>query len=126
MTDGQKEPWVRFGGRLRTLRSAKGIGLRELARQVGMSPTYLSKIETGQAAPPVEEKVFKLAEVLEENQDDLLALAGRVAADLQDIIRSRPSAMADLLLVASDLSDEKLGELIRWGKRRRPRQRQGE
>ncbi|MBK6918537.1 MAG: helix-turn-helix transcriptional regulator [Deltaproteobacteria bacterium] len=36
----------RFGERIRRLRTEQKLGLREFATKVGISPTYLSRIET--------------------------------------------------------------------------------
>lgn len=41
----------RIGAKVRTLRSAKGLGLAQLAAHTGMSAGMLSKIETGQIVP---------------------------------------------------------------------------
>jgi len=38
-------------GRLRELREGKGLALEVLARTVGISPSYLSMIETGERQP---------------------------------------------------------------------------
>jgi transcriptional regulator with XRE-family HTH domain len=40
-----------LGARLRELRLAKGLTLRELARQVGKSESYLSRLENGKLNP---------------------------------------------------------------------------
>ena len=48
-----------FGVRLAHLRAAKGLGLRELARLAGISPTAVVKIEAGSV--PGWETVRKLA-----------------------------------------------------------------
>jgi transcriptional regulator with XRE-family HTH domain len=58
-----------------------------MAKKIGVSPTYLSKIERDEFPPPAEDKVKKMAEILGRDQDELLALAGRVASDLTEIIR---------------------------------------
>src|SRR5262249_11047725 len=84
-----------FGGFVRREREAKEIGLREMAKMIGVSPTYLSKIERDEFPPPAEDKVRKIAEIIGRDPDELLALAGRVASDLTDIIRQRPREMAD-------------------------------
>lgn len=42
-----------LGPRLRALRLAKGIGLRELARRLELSPSSISQIETGKMQPSV-------------------------------------------------------------------------
>ena len=87
------------------------MGLRELARMVPISPTYLSKLERGQASPPREEKVRKIAEILACDPDELLAKAGRVSTDLAAIIRRRPVAIAALLRIAKGLSDGDLDRI---------------
>jgi transcriptional regulator with XRE-family HTH domain len=43
----------RLGGNIKTLRTIKGLKLRELAARVGRSESLLSKIETGAALPSV-------------------------------------------------------------------------
>ena len=43
---------VHFGQYIRELRTDKGITLREFARQLDVSPTYISQIEQGNFGPP--------------------------------------------------------------------------
>jgi transcriptional regulator with XRE-family HTH domain len=83
------EPNQTLGPFLRRERMAKKIGLREMARKIDMSPTYLSMIERGEYAPPAEEKVREIAKLIGCDEDELLALAGRVPSDLRDIIKER-------------------------------------
>jgi transcriptional regulator with XRE-family HTH domain len=42
-----------IGARLRQAREEKGIGLRELARRISVSPAMLSQIETGKSEPSI-------------------------------------------------------------------------
>jgi transcriptional regulator with XRE-family HTH domain len=42
-----------LGPRLRAIRIARGIGLRELARRLALSPSSISQIETGKIGPSV-------------------------------------------------------------------------
>src|SRR5439155_15759045 len=42
-----------LGPRLRAIRLARGLGLRELARRLGLSPSSISQIETGKIRPSV-------------------------------------------------------------------------
>jgi transcriptional regulator with XRE-family HTH domain len=107
----------RFGATIRRLRLAKDYTLRQFAQQVGVSPTYLSLVEQGQVKPPVEERVRKMAELLDEDPDPLLALAGRVADDLSKIVRKNPKETADLLRRVKDLSPEDIEKLIRHAER---------
>jgi len=100
-----------FGGTVRRLREARKISLRKFAQRVGMSPTYLSKIERSDFKPPNEEKVKAIAKALGQDTDELLALAGRVSSDLKDIIQRRPRRMAAFLRTVNGLSDEAVRRL---------------
>ena len=71
-------------------REAKEIGLREMAKMIGVSPTYLSKVERDEFPPPAEDKVKAIAKIIECDADDLLARAGRVSSDISDIIKRHP------------------------------------
>src|SRR6516225_3232818 len=102
-----------FGALVRREREAKEIGLREMAKKIGVSPTYLSKIERGDFDPPAEDKVRKIAEIIGRDADELLALAGRVASDLTEIIRQRPREMADFLRTAKGIAKEDIARIVR-------------
>ena len=103
----------KFGAFVRREREAKEIGLREMAKKIGVSPTYLSKVERDEFPPPAEDKVRKIAAIIGHDADELLALAGRVASDLTDIIRERPREMADFLRAAKGLTAEDMARLAR-------------
>src|SRR5262249_61267020 len=90
-----------FGPLVRREREAKQIGLREMAKMIDVSPTYLSKVERDEFPPPTEDKVRKIAEIIGHDADELLALAGRVASARTGIIRERPPQMADFLRAAT-------------------------
>jgi transcriptional regulator with XRE-family HTH domain len=45
---------VQIGGRLRDLRGARELSLRQLARLIGTSPSLLSQIENGKVTPSVD------------------------------------------------------------------------
>jgi transcriptional regulator with XRE-family HTH domain len=107
---GRKE---KFGTFIRREREAKEIGLRAMARTIGVSPTYLSKVERDEFAPPAEDKVKKIAEVLDLDADELLALADRVSSDLSDIIKQQPREMAALLRTTKGLTPDDLVQLAR-------------
>jgi len=98
-----------FGSYVRKLREAKKVvdprfSLRKFAQAVGISPTYLSKVEKGEFAPPAPERIKKMAELLEINADELLALANKLDPDLSEIIRDQPKAMADFLRTAREMN----------------------
>ncbi len=103
MTAGNKV----FGQVIRKRREEKKkkdprFSLRQFAQAVGISATYLSKVETGEFPPPSAENIKRMAELLEINADELLALAGKVDPDLPEIIREQPKAVADFLRTAQE------------------------
>ncbi len=116
----------RFGHRIRELREAKKrddrrFSLRKFAEAVGISATFLSKIETGEFAPPAPERIKKMAQLLEVDADELLALANKVDPDLSDIIKDQPKAMADFLRTVREknLTEEDLRKLTEQLRRRK-------
>jgi HTH-type transcriptional regulator, competence development regulator len=102
-----------FGATVRQLREAKRIGLRQFARMIGVSATYLSKIERQELPAPAEDRVKEIARRLEQDPDELLALAGKVASDLNEIIRRHPREMASFLRTARGLSSQELERLTK-------------
>ncbi|HEX3999762.1 MAG TPA: helix-turn-helix transcriptional regulator [Pirellulales bacterium] len=99
-----------FGDVLREKRMAKKISLRKFAQVVGVSPTYLSQVEQNNVQPPTADRVQRMAEVLGENVDDWIALAGRVAEDLPAIIHEKKE-VPDLLRAVSGLTADQLRKL---------------
>lgn len=95
-----------FGETIRQLRMVKDITLRDFARRMDVSPTYVSQVEQDKIAPPTQERVAKMAELLDENPDDLMALAGRLPQDLPRIIQKHPREMAAFLRTANGLTAE--------------------
>jgi transcriptional regulator with XRE-family HTH domain len=98
----------KFGRHVRALRADRAVGLRQFARDVGISPTYLSKIERGEFPPPAEDKVVAIADALGQDRDELLALAGRVAADLESVILRHPKELAAFLRSIHALTAEEI------------------
>jgi HTH-type transcriptional regulator, competence development regulator len=90
-----------------------GFSVRKVALRIGVEPSYLSKVERGETPPPSEAKIRLLAEELGEDPDVLLALAGKVSADLQSIIRKRPHLFAQLIRELKDMPDHAVLRLVR-------------
>lgn len=106
-------PRISFGRTVREKRVERQIGLREFAKQIGVSPTYLSKVERGEFAPPAEDKVVRIAQLLELDRDALLALAGKVASDVQGIIRRHPVETASFLRSTQGWTAERLAAFVK-------------
>jgi transcriptional regulator with XRE-family HTH domain len=103
----------KFGAFIRREREAKEIGLREMAKKIGVSPTYLSKIERDEFPPPAEDKVKAIAGILGRDADDLLARAGRVSSDISDIIKRRPVELTALLRTTKNMTANEIIQLAR-------------
>jgi HTH-type transcriptional regulator, competence development regulator len=89
------------------------FSLRRVAERVGVEPSYLSKVERGVAAAPSEDTLRRLAGELDLDADVVLALGGKVSADLQDAIRRRPRLFARLIRELRDLPDHAVLRLVR-------------
>ena len=72
----------KFGAFVRRHREAKEIGLREMAKIIGVSPTYLSKVERDEFPAPAEDKVKAIAKIIDCDADYLMARAGRLSSDI--------------------------------------------
>ena len=59
-----------IGTRLRAVREARGIGLREAARQLDVSASFLSQLETGKSQPSVS-TLYSLTRLLDVSIDQL-------------------------------------------------------
>ena len=106
-----------FGEYIREHREAlksqdRRFSVRQVAQRI-VEPAYLSKIERGDVAPPSEAKIRALAEELGEDPDVLLAMAGKVSSDLQEIIRKRPQLFADLIRQLKSAPDHALLRIAR-------------
>lgn len=91
-----------FGAYIREARERlrkrdRHFSLRQVAQRIHVQPAYLSQVERGNVAPPSEATIRRLARDLGEDSDVLLALAGKVSDDLQEVIRRRPAVFAELL-----------------------------
>ena len=92
----------KFGSYIRKCREKLREGdarysLRQVAGRIKVEPSYLSKVERGDEAPPSEPTIRRLAEDFSEDPDVLLGLAGKVSEDLQVVIRKRPKLFAELI-----------------------------
>ena len=107
-----------FGEHIRTVREKRqrddrAFSLRMVACRTGVQPAYLSQVEFEQTPPPSEQTIRRLATDLDEDADVLLALAGKLSRDLQEIVLRRPRLMADLLRELDDAPDDVLTRITR-------------
>jgi transcriptional regulator with XRE-family HTH domain len=107
-----------FGSFVRRCREAlretdPTFSVRQLAQRVGVEPSYLSKVERDEEAPPSEEKIVRLARELDEDPDVMLAIAGKVSSDLREAILKRPELFAALIRELRDMPDRAVLRLVR-------------
>ena len=112
------EHMLDFGKYFREKREAlskkgKSLSLRYVSKEIGVDPGYLSKIERGVFAPPSESLIIKMAEIIDEDKDVLLALAGKVSSDLHIIIKKRPKLFGQLIRQLKDAPDNAIFSLVR-------------
>jgi transcriptional regulator with XRE-family HTH domain len=102
-----------FGARIRELRQAKNLTLRDLAKKVKVTFTYLSKIENQKLSFgefPSDELIVKLARALDADADELLLLAEKIP----DTIRKRVLQRPDVFRKMADLDDKRLDDVLKF------------
>lgn len=107
-----------FGEHIRQAREShsatdKAFSLRQVAGKLGIEPAYLSKIERGVFPPPSEDVIVRLAAILGEDPDVLLALAGKMSTELQQIIIQRPKLFGELLRQLREAPDHAILRVVR-------------
>jgi transcriptional regulator with XRE-family HTH domain len=95
-----------FGQNLKRLREATGMSLRQFAGQLGVSPTFVSKLERGEPVTASEDTTRAMASLLKVDPDQLLSLSGKISTDVKEIILSKPKEMADFLRTAKHASSK--------------------
>ena len=102
---------MQFGKRVHTLREARQFTQRVLAERVGVSVSYISKVENERlhfGDYPSEKFIHKLAAELETDEDELLLLADKVPSAIRKRIRERPDAFRAF----ADLDDKSMDDLL--------------
>jgi transcriptional regulator with XRE-family HTH domain/quercetin dioxygenase-like cupin family protein len=82
-------PVDNLGARLRDVRLKSGMSLREVARQLGVSPSFISQMENGKSQPSVA-TLYSMAQLLGVSIDDLFnpGSAGRGEAQIVDPVHA--------------------------------------
>ncbi|TWU54780.1 anaerobic benzoate catabolism transcriptional regulator [Rubripirellula tenax] len=103
---------MQFGQRVRQIRCARQLTQRELAEQLGVSISYISKVENETlhfGDYPSAKFIHKLSEQLEADEDELLLLADKVPDDLRRRIREHP----EVFRLVATLDDGSLDSLAK-------------
>jgi transcriptional regulator with XRE-family HTH domain len=90
---------MRFGKRVRELRNARNLSQRAFGQLIGVSHTYVSKIENEKldfGDYPSEELILKIAAVLDADEDELLILAKKIPEHIRQRVLDRPEVFSRL------------------------------
>ena len=92
------EQYMTLGQFIKKHRLKKSISLRKFAQAVGISPTMMCKIEHDEKGFKAgEQTLLKIADLLDVNSDDLLAMAGKIPSDVKEVFFLEPQGWAKLL-----------------------------
>jgi transcriptional regulator with XRE-family HTH domain len=108
----QQQPVRSLGQRVKELRLASRLSQRALAAKVGVSFTYISRVETESldfGPYPSEELILKLAKALDADADELLLLAKKIPERIKKRVLERP----DVFSALADADDPTLDRLVR-------------
>jgi HTH-type transcriptional regulator, competence development regulator len=110
---------MNFGTRIRELRQAKNLTLRDLAKRTKVTFTYLSKIENQKLSFgefPSSDLIAKLACVLGVDADELLLLAEKIPDTIRKRVLQRPDAFRRIATLDDRRLDEVMAFLDKAGK----------
>ena len=105
-----------FGSYIRELRTNKSIGQRELAKKIGVAPSYLNDMEKGKRAAPKISIIKKLSIILKADLNLMYDLAGdskkSIASDIEEFIKENPSITSLIRSIKeNDISMDEINNL---------------
>lgn len=112
MSAENQQPEESFGQRIQRLRRSRGLTQRQVAAQLSIDFTYLSKLENDRGEPPGEDTIRGLAALLDTDEEMLLAMAGKVPTGLRDRARDDVE-FARFLRRLPSIPDSELREIYR-------------
>jgi nitrogen PTS system EIIA component len=103
---------MHFGAALRLLRLDTGISLRDLARRIGVSSAYLSRVEHGRDPAPTPDRLVAIAQALDLPPLLLIELADQAGPLVSSYMARVPAAASLFLDIARrDLSGAEVARL---------------
>jgi transcriptional regulator with XRE-family HTH domain len=99
-------------------RATLKLSLRDLTKQLEITPSYLSDIENNRRVPS-EQVLAKLADFLKLDYDDLMARAGRFGDDAVRYMKKTPAAgLLFRRLAEEQASRETVEEILKFANKR--------
>ncbi len=99
---------MQFGDKVRKLRAGLGLTQQTVADRMGVSVSYISKVENGKlnfGDYPSEKFIHKLASELKADEDELLLLADKIPVSMRRRIRQRPDLFRRLTKMSKQALD---------------------
>ncbi|MEM0899380.1 MAG: helix-turn-helix transcriptional regulator [Pseudomonadota bacterium] len=113
------EPLTPFGEKIRELRTKRGITQKEMARELAVSPAYLSALERGKRGRPrwmFVHEIIRVLDVIWDEADELLELAGtsdpRIVIDTSDLSATATELANALSRNIGYLPDDEMVDII--------------
>lgn len=114
-----------LGDLIKNRRVELDIKLRELARRLDVTPSYVSDIEYDRRVPS-EDVLGRIATELQLDRDDLVARSGRIGTEAERYLRETPAATTLFRRVAErKLDDDQLRDLMKQVEDMSPEDDQG-
>lgn len=102
-----------FGDYIREERSRNDLGLREAARALGISASYLSRLEAGVFRPPSGSKLLRIAQVYGSDIKRMMDLAKNREAEVMAADSDVAPAVQAFYRIAHDQPPERQEAMIR-------------
>ncbi len=100
-----------FGITLKQLREARGMNKNQLARELGVTASWLGSAEAGRVRPAGDELIERIAALLDADPDVLFVAAGRVPPDLREQLSSDLNAVKWTRIVLANRDTWDSGEM---------------
>jgi transcriptional regulator with XRE-family HTH domain len=88
-----------FGQLLRHTREERGLTLREFAKSLGVSPSYISDVELGHRKTPSMEKLKRIADILNCDLEEMIWTRTIDDGKVTLAFKPEPSIKAELALL---------------------------
>ena len=107
-----------FGDAIKSIREQENMSQRQLAKLVGVTPSYINDIERLRRKAPSKKVIQKLATVLSISEENLFDLAGlesdRIPPDVPEIIKRHPESVNLLRAIQKQqLSPHRIREIAK-------------
>lgn len=109
---------------LKTIRGLRGISLRKVEEETGISNAYLFQLESGKALNPSPHILHKLADFYEVPYEELMKVAGYMNNRSTAPRKSAKVSALQAALMSAELNEEeenKIAEYIKFLRSQRPR-----